>query len=149
MITNFMFVVGITIGLDRVAGPFYGLLGLADATGFMAGLMVVAVLVRRRGSLSFNLIKRFYAVRCVSGVRALVFNVLKAILSRDLFAFAFAVLALGGLSWTIPWFFGAAAIVWLGFIAGAVPSLMSDPSTETVRPRPLAADRPKVGGATP
>ncbi len=125
MITNLMFVVGVTIGLGRVYGPLFWLIGGADFVMMATGLGLMAVLVRREpGGASFNLVKDFYARRYVTGPIARIFVVLKTLTSRDFFAFAFALLAVVGLSRVIPWAFFAAAVIWLMLVIGATVALL-------------------------
>lgn len=124
MVTNLMFVLGITVGLYRVAGPIYGLVGACDVIGFAVGLLIIAVLVHGKGG-DFDVIKQFYDRRIRGGAPRRIFETLTAITSRDFFALVFAALAAAGQAWTIPWLFGLAAIIWLTLIACALPSLMA------------------------
>ena len=129
MITNLFFVLGLTIGLGRVYGHGYWLIGGADFLLMATGLAIMTVLVRREpGGTSFDLLKQFYGRRCEGGPTSRAFVVLKTMTSRDFFAFAFAVLAMLGLSRLIPWIFGVAAVVWLVLVIGAAVVLLARPS---------------------
>ena len=125
MMTNLMFVLGVTIGLGRVYGPLYWQIGGVDFLIMMTGLAIMTVLVRREpGGTSFDLVKNFYARRYTSGPIARIFVVLKTLTSRDFFAFAFAVLAATGLSRAIPWAFAGAASIWFALVIGAAMVLL-------------------------
>ncbi len=125
MATNLAFLVGVTIGLTRVHGPKYLMISGVDCALFLLGLAVMTFLARRNpAGASFDFVKEFYAERCVAGVPALIYQALRPVFSRDLFAFAFAVIALAGLTWTIPFMFGLAAVLWLVLIGAAAPTLM-------------------------
>ena len=125
MMTNLMFVLGVTVGLGRVYGPLYWQIGGVDFLIMMTGLAIMTVLVRREpGGTSFDLVKNFYARRYTTGPIARIFVVLKTLTSRDFFAFAFAVLAATGLSRAIPWAFAGAASIWLALVIGAAVVLL-------------------------
>ena len=126
MATNLMFVLGLTIGLGRLHGAAYWLVGGAGFLVFFTGVAALAWLVRRSaGGASFDLLKVVYARRFAGSSAAGAVTAVRTVMSRDFFAFAFAVLAVAGLSWVIPWAFAIAALIWLGAIAAAAPSVLA------------------------
>ena len=144
MITNLAFVLGVTIGLYRVEGPIYGVIGVADVAAFSLGLAILAVLARRRGG-EFDLIKNHYDARIRSGVPRRIFETLRDMTSRDFFALLFAVLAATGWSRAIPWVFAVGAVVWLVLIGCALPAFISPVQTGPARPRAPAAPGARDG----
>jgi CDP-L-myo-inositol myo-inositolphosphotransferase len=125
MATNLMFVLGLTIGLGRLRGMTYWAVGGGGFLVFFLGVAIMAVLVRRApGGGTFDLLKILYSRRYTGGPMAALVATMKTVMSRDFFAFAFAVLAVTGLSWVIPWAFAAAAVIWLGAILLAAPAVL-------------------------
>jgi CDP-L-myo-inositol myo-inositolphosphotransferase len=131
MITNLLFIIGISIGLARHRGIVYAAVGGFATIGLLAGMLAMMFLVRKGGrGGSFDIIKTAYASSAPDRVRPLVLAV-TVITSRDFFAFAFALVGLVGLSWIIPWIMAGAVILWLPVVAFAAVVLLGGQSVRS------------------
>lgn len=141
MATNLMFVLGLTIGLARLDGVLYAEVGAYAFAGLLLGVLALAYLVHRSGGGdgSFDGLKTAYARRMPTGVGAAAASITTIVTSRDFFAFAFAVIGVVGLSWTIPWLLAVGVTAWLLIIAFGAPMLLADAANAD--PRPKAAWR--------
>jgi phosphatidylglycerophosphate synthase len=130
MITNLLFILGLTVGLVRLRGAIYGEIGGFAFLGLLVGVVTMAFLLRkgRRGG-SFDILKTVYANSAPERMAPLV-SAVTVVTSRDFFALAFAVLGVLGLSWTIPWMMAGAVMLWLGLIVFAAPALLGGHTTE-------------------
>ena len=125
MATNLMFVLGLTLGLARLhdlRDAAAGALGLALWTFGVIALSVLVRLGPRGGSL--DVLKIAYARSMTGPVQSALVALARNILGRDFFALAFAVIALAGGAWTIPWLIAGAAGFWLLLIAAAAPMVL-------------------------
>ncbi len=140
MITNLAFVLGLTIGLYRVEGPIYGVIGAVDFGGFALGIGILAVYARHHDG-EFDMVKDYYdRVIRGDGPRR-VYEVLKAMMSRDFFALVFALLCVLGLGRMIPWMFGLAAGFWLLLVLFALPGMSATLRTAAA---PSSAREPTI-----
>lgn len=142
MATNLIFTLGVTIGLTRLHGAIYAKVGGLAFVFYVAGVMLLAALVRRsaRGP-SFDLLKGVYSQRFPSGLLAFLATLARVITSRDFFAFVFAVLAIAGLAVVIPWLLMVAAAFWVTVILAAAPSVIAQ-GDEAGAGTPATANQP-------
>ena len=125
MAVNVMFLIGFTHSVSNLYGPDYLLVGTFGVLAFVLGLAGIALLARRNGEpINFDLFKHHYRERFRSGPAHVLFATLMTIASRDFFAFLFAVLAVFGLGWSIPWLFALAAVVWVSAMLAALPAIL-------------------------
>jgi CDP-L-myo-inositol myo-inositolphosphotransferase len=127
MASNLMFVGGLTYALGRLDGPTYWLAGGAGFMAFLTGIGGLAVLSRRDPDGDFDILKGLYSERFASGWQARAASGIKTVMSRDFFAFAFAVMTVVGAAWLVPWMFAGAAVLWLAAVAAAAPMVFRAP----------------------
>ncbi|MBV9883939.1 MAG: CDP-alcohol phosphatidyltransferase family protein [Sphingomonadaceae bacterium] len=96
MMTNFLFLLGLTVHLGRHGPPVVLWAGLWSLAIMVVGGLLVGMRSRAGGApLSFDLLKR---ARHVRGPFDLVFRVMQALTSRDCYAFLFMILIIAGLA---------------------------------------------------
>jgi CDP-L-myo-inositol myo-inositolphosphotransferase len=127
--SNLLFFLGITIGLSRLHGGHYAMVGGLAFSFYIAGVALLAFLVRLSGrGPSFDLLKVTYGQRFPSGWMAHVVTFVRLTTSRDFFAFVLGLLAVTGATAAIPWLILLAASCWLLFIIAAAPTLIAAPA---------------------
>lgn len=127
--SNLLFFLGITIGLSRLHGGHYAMVGGLAFSFYIAGVALLAFLVRLSGrGPSFDLLKVTYGARFPSGWMAQVVTFVRLTTSRDFFAFVLGLLAVTGATAAIPWLILLAASCWLLFIIAAAPTLITAPA---------------------
>ena len=135
MATNLLFTLGVTLGLIRLHGPLYALVGGLAVSIYLAGVLLLAALVRMSGQgPTFDLLKLIYSQRFPSGWRAHVVAAVRTATSRDFFAFLFALLALAGAAAAIPWLVLGAAGLWLLIIIATASTVIGDAVAAANRP---------------
>jgi CDP-L-myo-inositol myo-inositolphosphotransferase len=131
MTSNLLFAIGLTIGLYRLYGESYLQLGVFSSVGLLAGIVSMALLVRRvPGGGSFDLLKTVYGARAAEGAGIGVVNAVRTATSRDFFAFLFACLGLIGMARAIPWILAFGVGLWLLVIAGGASIIFSGDDTD-------------------
>lgn len=106
MATNLLFVVGLNIGLIRIYGSQYEMLGQLLVAGSALFIVVMMLLVRfGPGGGSFDILARAVELRIHQYPRLKTLVAAGAkLLKRDFYALFFAVLGVLGLARVIPWF---------------------------------------------
>lgn len=131
--SNLLFFLGVTIGLSRLHGGYYAMVGGLAFSLYIAGVVLLAALVRMSGrGPSFDLLKVVYGQRFPTGWKAQVVTVIRVSTSRDFFAFVLGLLAVTGATAAIPWLILLAAFCWLLFIIAAAPTLIAAPAERAV-----------------
>jgi phosphatidylglycerophosphate synthase len=125
MLTNIGYFVGIAVALTRLYGGAQAAVGGLAVVLALSGLAIVAWLARRMGLHgSLDVLKPYYRERFPDGWQFWVTEVLVATTSRDFFAFAFGVVILLGLGWTVSWLLLGFVITWLAAVICAVPGVL-------------------------
>lgn len=125
MLTNIGYFVGVAVALTRLYGGAQAAVGGLAVILALLGLAIVAWLARRMGLHgSLDVLKPYYRERFPDGWQFWVTEVLVATTSRDFFAFAFGVVILLGLGWTVSWLLLGFVITWLAAVICAVPGVL-------------------------
>lgn len=126
MATNFLFYIGLTIGLARLHGEIHLWVGGWTILCALAGLLILSWLIRRIGhSGSFDILKLYYRHTFPRGFPRLITEMLVAMTSRDFFAFAFAVVIVAGGAAAVSWILAGFATLWIFLVLAAAPGLCS------------------------
>lgn len=151
MATNILFIVGLTIGLSKVYGPEYMVLGGLVVTIALTSIALMSYVVWKgpKGG-SFDVLQ--LAIRKRLGRLPVLlrgFEILNAVLKRDFFALLFGLLGIFGYAALIPWLLAAGMTAWLVAIVMAAPLVIgADPADilpEHLHPLP-ATKTPQVTG---
>lgn len=131
MATNILFIIGLTIGLSKVYGPEYMVLGGLVVTIALTSIALMSYMVWKgpKGG-SFDVLQ--LAIRRRLGRLPLLlrgFEILNAVLKRDFFALLFGLLGIAGYAALIPWLLAAGMTAWLVAIVMAAPLVIgADPA---------------------
>jgi len=131
MAGNILFIIGVSIGLTKLYGQAYIVLGGYTFVIALTSVSLMSfILWIGPGSGSFDVLQivirqrlaRFKASTCI-------FNFINALLKRDLFAFAFALLGVIGFAYLIPWLLATGVTIWLAaIIVNASAIIRSNPA---------------------
>jgi CDP-L-myo-inositol myo-inositolphosphotransferase len=125
MLTNIGYFVSVAVALTRLYGGAQAAVGGLAVVLALLGLAIVAWLARRMGLHgSLDVLKPYYRERFPEGWQFWVTEVLVATTSRDFFAFAFGVVIVLGLGWTVSWLLLGFVITWLAAVICAVPGVL-------------------------
>lgn len=124
MATNLSFYLGFTLAMGRFYGPRLGLMGGATLLLALLGLGLMAWLARRIGESGFDFLKRFYTSRFPVGMPRLVIDSFIMIMSRDFFAFAWALLIIVRAPLIISYGLAFFSLLWVVLIVIAAPALL-------------------------
>jgi CDP-L-myo-inositol myo-inositolphosphotransferase len=125
MATNLCFYLGFTIALTRLYGPAQAKLGGFSFVLASIGLAMMVWLSRRIGPPgNFDFIKRHYRAKCPNGVPRLIIDVFIALMSRDMFAFVWAIAFLLHGAVAIAYALAFFAALWVVLILIAAPTLL-------------------------
>jgi phosphatidylglycerophosphate synthase len=131
MATNILFIIGLTLGLAKIYGPNYLILGGLVAVVALAGIALMTFVVWKgpKGG-SFDVLQLTIRRRLNEWpIVSRLFEVLNTIMKRDFFALMFALLGLAGVAFVIPWLLAAGMIAWLFAIIMAAPLVIgADPN---------------------
>jgi phosphatidylglycerophosphate synthase len=123
MATNVLFILGLTLGLAKIHGDQYLVLGGMVVVVAVTSIALMAYVVWKgpKGG-SFDVLQLAIRRRLL-GVPVLsqMFEVTNVILKRDFFALAFGLLGLIGFAAVIPWLLAAGMVAWLMAIIMAAP----------------------------
>jgi CDP-L-myo-inositol myo-inositolphosphotransferase len=138
MATNLSFYLGFTMAMGRLYGPRLVELGSLTFLLALLGVGVMAWLARRIGQPGFDFPKRFYIARFSSGFPRIIVASFITIMSRDFFAFAWAILILAHAPLVIAYGLAFFSLLWLILILIAAPALLRESG---VQPASLALGR--------
>ncbi|MES2442376.1 MAG: CDP-alcohol phosphatidyltransferase family protein [Pseudomonadota bacterium] len=125
MITNLGFFAGFTIALVRLYGPIHWVGGGLAVGLAIVGMLAMSALSRRVGEPgNFNILKRYYAERFPTGIPAAIVWILVTLISRDMFAFVFAVVILLGGAAIMTFTLAGFISLWVVTIVAATPALL-------------------------
>ena len=131
MATNILFIIGLTIGLAKIYGAAYLMLGGLVAITALVGIALMTYVVwkgPKGGSfdvLQLTIRRRFTGWPVLLGL----FEVANAIMKRDFFALTFGLLGIAGFAQVILWLLAAGMIAWVLVIIVAAPLVIgADPS---------------------
>jgi phosphatidylglycerophosphate synthase len=124
MATNLSFYLGFTLAMGRFYGPRVGGLGGVTLVLALLGLVLMAWLARRIGEPGFDFLKRFYTSRFAVGMPRLIIDCFIMIMSRDFFAFAWAVLIIVRAPLIIAYGLAFFSLLWVALIVIAAPALL-------------------------
>ncbi len=139
MATNLSFYLGFTVVMGHLYGPHLAALGGITLLFALAGLGIMAWLALRIGQPGFDFLKRFYTARLSSGLPRVIVDSFITIMSRDFFAFAWAVLIIVHLPLVIMYGLAFFSLLWVALILIAAPALLRDRAQ--VQPASLAFGR--------
>ena len=132
MATNLSFYLGFTFAMTRLYGPRVTLLSGASFLLALVGLAMMVWLARRTGAPgSFDFLKRYYREKCPTGLPRMIIDSFITLMSRDTFAFVWALFILFRRPLLIAYGFAFFALLWVILILIAAPALL--------RVRPLTA----------
>ena len=123
--TNLGFFIGIAVSLTRLYGARQAMVGGIAVLLGLVGMLLLGWLARRAGRPgSLDVLKLYYRRRFPTGWQHRVTETLVAMTSRDFFAFAFAIIIVGGEGWAVSWLLVGFSAVWLTTIVAAAPGLL-------------------------
>jgi CDP-L-myo-inositol myo-inositolphosphotransferase len=132
MATNLCFYLGFTVAMTHLYGPRLALLSGASFVLALVGLAMMVWLARRTGAPgSFDFLKRYYRTKCPTGLPRLIIDAFITLMSRDTFAFLWALAILVHAPLLMAYGFAFFAVLWVILILIAAPELL--------RVRPLTA----------
>ena len=127
MATNLSFYVGFTSAVTRLYGPKQALIGGMSLVLALFGLGMMIWLARRIGEPgSFDFIKRYYRMKCPTGLPRLIINTFITLMSRDTFAFVWAFFILFHAPLLITYGLAFFATLWVVLILIAAPPLLRE-----------------------
>jgi CDP-L-myo-inositol myo-inositolphosphotransferase len=126
MATNLSFYLGFTMAMARLYGPRLAMLGAVTLLLALVGLALMAWLARRTGQPGFDFLKRFYTARCASGFPRIIIDSFITIMSRDFFAFAWALLIIVHAPLIIAYGLAFFSLLWVALIVIAAPALLRE-----------------------
>ena len=124
MATNLSFYLGFTLAMGRFYGPRIGVLRGITLLLALVGLGLMTWLARRIGEPGFDFLKRFYTSRFATGMPRLIIDSFIMIMSRDFFAFAWAVLIIVRAPLVIAYGLAFFSLLWVALIVIAAPALL-------------------------
>ena len=135
MAGNLLFMAGLAIGLTRLYGFDYAYLGAWGFGSALIGFAALVALSRRAGQAgNFNVVKQYYQRSFSTGFPSRVGHFLTALISRDLFAFVFGLMALLGAAHAVLWIFSGFATFWMCLVLLATPGIHREVAALAVRP---------------
>ena len=135
MAGNLLFMAGLAIGLTRLHGFDYAYVGAWGLGAALIGFAGIFALSRRAGQAGdFNVLKRYYRRRLDTGFPRRVGHFLAALISRDLFAFVFGLMALLGAAHAVLWIFSGFATFWMCLVLLSAPGILRESAALAVRP---------------
>lgn len=139
MVTNLLFILGLTINLTLSRGAHHAWIGGWGFALFAAGLLILSWRIRRDGGpVSFDFLKHRFGGHGARRLAPGIVRFFTVVMSRDFFALLFATMILLGLAAAILYVFAAAATLWILLIllatmrvwlGGASPSRASPDCT--------------------
>jgi phosphatidylglycerophosphate synthase len=139
MATNLSFYLGFTMAMARLYGARLAELGGLTLLLALLGLGLMAWLARRIGQPGFDFLKRFYMSRCATGFPRIIIDSFITIMSRDFFAFAWALLIIVHAPLVISYGLAFFSLLWVALIVIAAPALLREASR--LQPARLALGR--------
>lgn len=139
MATNLSFYLGFTLAMTRLYGARVAELGGLTLVLALLGLGAMALLARRIGQPGFDFLKRFYMARCATGFPRVIIDSFITIMSRDFFAFAWALLIIVHAPLVISYGLAFFSLLWVGLIVIAAPALLRE--RRALQPARLALGR--------
>ncbi|HEX4736499.1 MAG TPA: CDP-alcohol phosphatidyltransferase family protein [Allosphingosinicella sp.] len=126
MATNVSFYLGFTLAMGRLYGARVAGLGGITLGLALLGLGIMAWLARRIGQSGFDFLKRFYTARLSTGLSRVIVDSFITIMSRDFFAFAWAILIVIRAPLIITYGLAFFSLLWVILILIAAPALLRD-----------------------
>lgn len=139
MATNISFYLGFTLAMIRLYGVRVAALGGLTLVLALLGLGIMAWLARRTGQHGFDFLKRFYTTRFATGFPRVIIDSFITIMSRDFFAFAWALLILFRAPLVITYGLAFFSLLWVVLMLIAAPPLLRE--GERLAPARLALGR--------
>jgi CDP-L-myo-inositol myo-inositolphosphotransferase len=139
MATNISFYLGFTLSMVRLYGVRVAALGGLTLVLALLGLGIMAWLARRIGQHGFDFLKRFYTTRFATGFPRVIIDSFITIMSRDFFAFAWALLILFRAPLVITYGLAFFSLLWVVLMLIAAPALLRE--GEPLAPARLALGR--------
>lgn len=139
MATNISFYLGFTLAMVRLYGVGVAALGGLTLGLALLGLGIMAWLARRIGQHGFDFLKRFYTTRFATGFPRVIIDSFITIMSRDFFAFAWALLILFHAPLVITYGLAFFSLLWVVLMLIAAPALLRE--GERLAPARLALGR--------
>ncbi len=131
MATNLLFVIGLNIGLFRIYGVEYQLLGQLLVFGVALAVLSMMLLVRfGPGGGSFDVLGRAIDIRIRNYPRLQLVIPIRKLFKRDFYALFFAILGAFGLAEFIPWFLLLGIIVLLTAVLINAPYILRAPAED-------------------
>jgi CDP-L-myo-inositol myo-inositolphosphotransferase len=125
MAGTLLYMIGLTVALTRLHGPYYAHVGgwaVAAGTTGLIGLSALSLKTGEHGN--FNILKQYYGARLATGFPAQVREWITWITSRDFFAFGCCLLTLVGRPQLGLWGFTGFCTLWVVLIAAAAPGIL-------------------------
>jgi phosphatidylglycerophosphate synthase len=127
MATNLSFYFAFTLSMTRIFGKVQAAVGAVSFAAAVAGLCLMAWLARRLGEPgSFDFLKRYYISKFPSGLPGFIIDSFIMIMSRDFFAFAWALLIVAHTPFVISFGLAFFATLWMALIVIAAPAMLRD-----------------------
>ncbi|HEY1605563.1 MAG TPA: CDP-alcohol phosphatidyltransferase family protein [Allosphingosinicella sp.] len=126
MATNVSFYLGFTLAMARLYGFRVEMLGGCTLGLALLGLGIMAWLARRTGQHGFDFLKRFYTTRFAAGFPRVIIDSFITIMSRDFFAFAWALLILFRAPLVITYGLSFFSLLWVVLMLIAAPALLRE-----------------------
>jgi phosphatidylglycerophosphate synthase len=125
MATNLCFYLGFTTAMTRLYGPRLALVSGGSFVLALVGLAMMVWLARRTGAPgSFDFLKIYYRTKCPTGLPRLIIDAFITLMSRDTFAFVWALAIVVHAPLLLAYGFAFFALLWVVLILIAAPELL-------------------------